>query len=408
MASVAHPEFRRDDRPVRAVRDPQLPPLPGLPGPRRGLVDLGRRGEPLPRLLPRLGLQPARPLPAAASSRRCREQVGQLIHVPNTWYIEAQGRLAKALCRAAASAARRSSATAAPRPTRRPSSSPGCTATPKGRYKIITFEGGFHGRTYAALTRHGPAEVSRRASSRWCPASSTPRSATSTPSPRSIDAETAAILVEPIQGEGGINIPPAGFLAGLRELCDEHGLLLIFDEVQTGLGRTGEWFAYQHFGVDARHHDAAPRPWPAASPAGRCWPRPRSPQTLKPGMHASHVRRQPDRLPGRPGRRSRRSSRTACSSAAARSASGSAATSRRSATSCPTWSARSASSGVMIGLELTDRRLGRRRRVPASGGCWSTPRTAHVIRLLPALNIADDQVDEAATSWPTCSAGSTA
>jgi acetylornithine/succinyldiaminopimelate/putrescine aminotransferase len=64
-----------------------------------------------------------------------------------------------------------------------------------------------------------------------------------------VDDETCAILIEPIQGEGGIRIPPEGFLQGLRELADQHGLLLMFDEVQTGCGRTGDWFAYQHFGV---------------------------------------------------------------------------------------------------------------------------------------------------------------
>jgi acetylornithine/succinyldiaminopimelate/putrescine aminotransferase len=64
-----------------------------------------------------------------------------------------------------------------------------------------------------------------------------------------IDDQTAAILVEPVQGEGGVRIPPAEFLPDLRRLADEHRLLLIFDEVQTGCGRTGSWFAYQHFGV---------------------------------------------------------------------------------------------------------------------------------------------------------------
>ena len=64
-----------------------------------------------------------------------------------------------------------------------------------------------------------------------------------------IDDETCAILIEPMQGEGGIRIPPDGFLQGLRELADEHELLLIFDEVQSGCGRTGKWFAYQHAGV---------------------------------------------------------------------------------------------------------------------------------------------------------------
>jgi 4-aminobutyrate aminotransferase len=62
-------------------------------------------------------------------------------------------------------------------------------------------------------------------------------------------SEVAAILIEPIQGEGGYVVPPAGFLAKLRALCDKHGIYLIFDEVQTGIGRTGKMFAWQHTGV---------------------------------------------------------------------------------------------------------------------------------------------------------------
>jgi len=62
-------------------------------------------------------------------------------------------------------------------------------------------------------------------------------------------AETAAMLVEPVLGEGGYVVPPAGFLAGLRRICDEHGILLIADEVQSGFGRTAKWFAVEHFGV---------------------------------------------------------------------------------------------------------------------------------------------------------------
>src|SRR4029453_9181197 len=64
-----------------------------------------------------------------------------------------------------------------------------------------------------------------------------------------VDKETCAILLEPVQGEGGINIPRDDFLAGLRKICDENGLLLIFDEVQTCIGRTGTWFGYQQWNI---------------------------------------------------------------------------------------------------------------------------------------------------------------
>src|SRR6185312_4968277 len=67
---------------------------------------------------------------------------------------------------------------------------------------------------------------------------------------KAIGPKTAAIWVEPIQGEGGVKVPEKGFLSGLRKLCDKHGLLLLLDEVQTGMGRTGRWFGFQH--EDAR------------------------------------------------------------------------------------------------------------------------------------------------------------
>ena len=150
-AHVAHQSSAGDDRPVRAVRDSQLSALPGLSGQGRGVVGLGRRGAPLPRLLPGLGLQPAGPLPAAG--RRGRPRAGRASSstcpTPGTWRPRG---VCPGAFRAVVPAASASSATAAPRPTRRRSSWPGPTGMRTGRYKIVTMEGGFHGRTYAALT----------------------------------------------------------------------------------------------------------------------------------------------------------------------------------------------------------------------------------------------------------------
>ena len=84
-----------------------------------------------------------------------------------------------------------------------------------------------------------------------------------------IDDETCAILLEPVQGEGGINVAENEFLSGLRQLADEHQCLLMFDEVQTGMGRTGSWYAYQQTPRPARRHDSRQGARAGASPAAR-------------------------------------------------------------------------------------------------------------------------------------------
>jgi acetylornithine/N-succinyldiaminopimelate aminotransferase len=175
-----------------------------------------------------------------------QEQVAQLIHVPNTWYTEAQGRWAQLLsersfggqaffCNSGTEANE-----AAIKLIR--------LHTPPERYKIITFTGGFHGRTLGSTAATAQPKYHEGlgplpAGFVYAPYGDLDAVA------RLIDAETAGILVEPIQGEGGIVIPPDGFLHGLRTLCDAHGLVLAFDEVQTGCGRTGHWFAYQRAAV---------------------------------------------------------------------------------------------------------------------------------------------------------------
>jgi len=116
------------------------------------------------------------------------------------------------------------------------------------KHEVLTFSSSFHGRTYGGLTATGQPALQDGFGPMLPGVVHAPfgdlEAARSMAGP-----QTAAILVEPIQGEGGINVAPEGFLEGLRDLCDEHGALLVFDEVQTGAGRTGHLYAYQGTGV---------------------------------------------------------------------------------------------------------------------------------------------------------------
>jgi acetylornithine/N-succinyldiaminopimelate aminotransferase len=166
--------------------------------------------------------------------------------VPNTWHMDVQGTWAKLLsersfggqaffCNSGTEANE-----AAIKLVR--------LHTPENRYKIITFQGGFHGRTLGSTAATAQPKYHEGLGPLMAGFSYAPFGDLEAVKEQ-IDDETCAILVEPIQGEGGVRIPPDGFLQGLRDLADEHDLLLVFDEVQTGCGRTGEWFGYQHFGV---------------------------------------------------------------------------------------------------------------------------------------------------------------
>jgi predicted acetylornithine/succinylornithine family transaminase len=116
------------------------------------------------------------------------------------------------------------------------------------KHEVLTFSKSFHGRTYGGLTATGQPALKDGFGPMLPGIVHAPfgdlEAARTMAGP-----QTAAILVEPIQGEGGINVAPEGFLEGLRDLCDEHGALLIFDEVQTGAGRTGHLYAYQRTDV---------------------------------------------------------------------------------------------------------------------------------------------------------------
>ncbi|NIP85818.1 MAG: acetylornithine/succinylornithine family transaminase [Planctomycetales bacterium] len=178
--------------------------------------------------------------------RAVQQQLERLIHVPNTWYIEPQGRWAEALAQRSFNGQAffcnsGTEANEAAIKLARLHSAP-------NRYKIITFEHGFHGRTLGATAATAQPKYHEglgplMAGFVYAPYGDLDAVA------RLIDDETAAIMIEPVQGEGGVNLPPEGYLTGLRQLADDHQLLLIFDEVQTGCGRTGRWFAYQHYDV---------------------------------------------------------------------------------------------------------------------------------------------------------------
>jgi acetylornithine/N-succinyldiaminopimelate aminotransferase len=177
--------------------------------------------------------------------RAIQEQAADLIHVPNTWYTEAQGEFAEALCSRSFGKAFfcNSGAEAIEGAIKLARLHAG-----EGRFKIVTFENGFHGRTLGALTataqpKYHEGVTPLVAGFRYAPWNDLEAVKSL------VDNQTAAIIIEPVQGEGGVNIASDEFLAGLRAIADENNCLLIFDEVQTCMGRTGTWFGYQQTSV---------------------------------------------------------------------------------------------------------------------------------------------------------------
>jgi predicted acetylornithine/succinylornithine family transaminase len=213
-----------------------------------------------------------------------RDQLGQLIHVPNTWYTEAQGRLAQALSERSGFGGQCFFCNSGTEAVEAAIKLARLNGQP-GRYKIVTMINSFHGRTLGALSATGQPRYHQGlepllAGFRYAPFGDLDAVG------QLIDAETCAILVEPIQGEGGINLPPPGYLEGLRELADKHKLLLIFDEVQSGMGRTGKWFAHQHYAVQPDAVTLA-KALAGGVAAGGLVARPEAAEKLRPGTHAA-------------------------------------------------------------------------------------------------------------------------
>lgn len=153
------------------------------------------------------------------------------------------------------------------------------------RYRILTFEGAFHGRTLATIAAGGQAKYLEGFGPKVDGFDQVPFNDPEAIK-NAITDETAAILIEPIQGEGGIRPVPKEFLELLRSLCDEHGLLLIYDEIQCGMGRTGSLFAYEKIGVTPDILASA-KALGGGFPIGACLATEEASSGIVPGIHGT-------------------------------------------------------------------------------------------------------------------------
>jgi acetylornithine/N-succinyldiaminopimelate aminotransferase len=176
-----------------------------------------------------------------------RKQAGELLHIDNTFYSEQQGLLAKLIsergfggkcffCNSGAEANEGALKLAR-------------LATAEGKYKFITAEGSFHGRTFATVSATAQPKYHEGFLPLLPGFVYVPYNDISALEKAFTD-EVCAVMIEPIQGEGGINVATKEYVEAIRQLCDEKGAVMIFDEVQTGMGRTGKWFAYQYHDVE--------------------------------------------------------------------------------------------------------------------------------------------------------------
>lgn len=214
-----------------------------------------------------------------------REQVGTLIHVPNSWYTEPQALLGQALAERTGWGGQCffcNSGTEANEAAIKLARLYGSAA---GRYKIVTFTDSFHGRTMGSLSATAQPKYHAGVGP-LLPGFLYAPFGDLQAVRELVDAETVAVMLEPVQGEGGVNPCPPGFLEGLRALCDEHGMLLILDEVQTGMGRTGKWYAHQHWDVIPDVVTLA-KAVAGGVALGGLIARPAVAEFLKPGTHAA-------------------------------------------------------------------------------------------------------------------------
>jgi acetylornithine/N-succinyldiaminopimelate aminotransferase len=216
-----------------------------------------------------------------------QKQAQRLMHVSNHFHNEPQINLAKALvtnsfaekvffCNSGTEAIE-----AAIKLARRYSRE----VLKQDRYEIITMRGSFHGRTMGAMTATAQEKFQKGFEPvvpgfRYVPFNDIPAVE------HAVNEHTCAILVEPVQGEGGVNVPSAGYLKALREICDKNNILLMLDEIQTGMGRTGKLFGYEHDGITP-DVAAIAKGLGGGMPIGAIISTDKAAQGLTPGTHGS-------------------------------------------------------------------------------------------------------------------------
>jgi predicted acetylornithine/succinylornithine family transaminase len=267
-----------------------------------------------------------------------------------------------------------------------------------GRYQVVSAYGSFHGRTLATL--HATGQPAKHEAFQPLPPGFRHVALGDIDAlAAAIDPSVAAVLLEPVQGEGGVNVAPRGWLADVRRLCDERGVLLVMDEVQTGLGRTGRWFGFEHDDIRPDIVTLA-KALGNGMPVGACWARAEVADAFRPGDHGTTYGGQPlataavravlavmeaQDVPARAAR------------AGARLAAGLA--------SLPgVVSVRGL--GLLLAAELApDGPSARDVALAALGrGLVVNAVTPTAIRVAPSLLVTDDELARASPSWATCSA----
>jgi len=216
-----------------------------------------------------------------------QEQAGKLLHCSNYYHIPQQIELAELLCRHSFgdrvffcnSGAEANEA--AMKLVRKYSAE----QHGENRFEVITALASFHGRTIGTISATGQEKV-KAGFSPMVPGFKYVTFGDIQALRTAINPNTCAVMLEPVQGEGGVNVPPPGYLRAVRELCDEKGLLLVFDEVQVGCGRTGTLFAYQHDGVEPDIMTLA-KALAGGPPIGAMIAKEQYAETLGPGTHGS-------------------------------------------------------------------------------------------------------------------------